>query len=152
MMNYQSRDSTATLEEGLQEYYGSREGLYDGRGPSESANRFFRCHDVAHVVFGCSPDLVDEGIVKLWSFFGTTAGLSLMRDYRSPESKEIYETIGWSVVPGTAVRVLRVAPRVIYRCTQMHKRWPWDDYQPYLTVSLASIRDEYGIKIVGPAR
>lgn len=145
-MQYQSCDATMTLDEGLHEYYASREGLYDGRGPSKAANDFFRCHDVAHIVFGCSTDLVEEGIVKLWSFFGTTAGLALLRDYNSPESKEIYETISWSVVPGTAVRVLFVAPRVIYRCSRMRRRWPWEDYEAYLPVSLSEIREEFQIR------
>ena len=148
MMNFQSPDADMTLGEGLREYYGSREELYDGRGPSESANTFFRCHDVAHVVFGCSTDLNQEGVVKLWSFFGTTAGLSLMSDYRSPEAKEIYETIDWMDIPRTAIALLGLYPRVLYRCTQMTQRWPWDAYEPYLNVSVARIREEFGIRVV----
>lgn len=148
MLEYQSSDTTMTLREGLEEYYGSSQGLYDGRGSSERANRFFRCHDVAHVVFGCSTNLDEEGLVKLWSFFGTTAGLSLLRDYRSPESKEIYETIAWKDVPGTAARALRTTPLVLFRCLRLRKRWPWDAYEPYLDTSLARIRDEFGIELV----
>ena len=74
------------------------------------AREFFLCHDTAHVVFGCSTALVNEAMVKIWSFFGTTRGLRLVREYRLPESQEIYE--------------------------QLEK------------VSLADLRDEFGIEVL----
>ena len=54
MLEYQRTDSTLTLESGLAEYYASRDDLVGGRGVSREAREFFRCHDAAHVVFGCS--------------------------------------------------------------------------------------------------
>ncbi len=148
MLSSQFPDCEMTLEEALSEYDGSRDDLVTGRGISDSARKFFRCHDVAHVVFGCSTTLTNEAMVKIWSFFGTTAGLSLLRDYRSPESKEIYEQIKWSDVPGTALRSMRVVPLVLFRCLRMHKRWPWSDFGPYMNVRLAETRREYGIGVV----
>ena len=130
------------------EYYASHEGLVTGRGVSDSAREFFRCHDAAHVVFGCSTTLSNEAIVKIWSFFGTTAGLSLMRDYRSPESKEIYARIRWSDVPATALRSVVNVPLVLFGCLRMHRRWPWSDVDRYLKVRLVDIRREFGIKVV----
>jgi hypothetical protein len=150
MLAFQAQDSAMTLEAGLGEYYASRDGLVDGRGVSDSAREFFRCHDTAHVVFGCSTSLVDEAIVKMWSFFGTTAGFSLLRDYRSPESKEIYEQIPWSDVPGTAIASMRVAPRVFAGCRRMHERWPWSDFDRHLGTRLVELRNEYGIRVVAP--
>ena len=148
MLNFQERNSNMTLEEGLSEYYASQTGLITGRGASKSAREFFRCHDAAHVVFGCSTTLPDEATVKMWSFFGTTAGLSLLRDYRSPESKEIYEQIRWSDVYKTALRSIVSVPLVLIRCRQMHKRWPWHDFDAFMDVRLSDIRDEFGIAIV----
>jgi len=148
VLAFQSADSKLTLEEGLREYYGCRQGLVSGRGLSEAAQKFFRCHDVAHVVFGCSTTLDNEMIVKLWSFFGTTTGLGLLKDYRAPEAKEIYETMCWSEIPGTAMRSLATVPKVAFRCMKMSKRWPWDDYEPYLKTSLSTIREEFRIAVV----
>lgn len=148
MLDFQAPDSEMTLREGLSEYYGSRDDLVTGRGASESAQVFFRCHDVAHVVFGCSTALTNEAMVKIWSFFGTTAGLSLLRDYRSPESKEIYERIPWKDVAPTALRSAVNVPRVLWRCRRMHKRWPWSEHQRYMDVPLAEIRREHGIRVV----
>ena len=151
MLKFQQAETEMTLREGLGEYYGSQAGLVTGRGASDSAREFFRCHDAAHVVFGCSTSLTNEAIVEIWSSFGTTAGLSLLRDYRSPESKEIYQQIKWSDVPETALRSLVSVPRVLLRCRKMRKRWPWHDFDGYLDLRLDAIRNEFGVAIVAVA-
>jgi hypothetical protein len=148
MLKYQLSDSSLTLQEGLSEYYASREGLVRGRGISPAAREFFRCHDAAHVVFGCTTTLVDEAIVKIWSFFGTTGGLSLLGAYRLPESQEIYEQLEWGEIAGTSLRSLALVPRVLWRCFRMRKRWPWSEFAGYLAVPLAEIRREFGIEVV----
>ena len=148
MLRFQLPDCELTLEEGLSEYYASRDGLVTGRGVSDSAREFFRCHDTAHVVFGCNTSLTNEAMVKMWSFFGTTAGLSLLRDYRSSESKEIYEQIEWSDVPGTALQSMINVPIVLFRCYRMSRRWPWSDFEGHLDLRLVEIRSEFGIKVL----
>ena len=148
MLEYKRPSSTITLAEGLREYHASRDNLAMDRGISEAAQAFFRCHDAAHVVFGCSSELADEGVVKIWSFFGTTAGFSLLATYRLPESQEIYETLGWGLVVSTAVRMLRLVPVTLWRCSRMVRRWPWSQFDRYLDVPLAEIRREYGIQPV----
>lgn len=146
MLDYQRAGTKLTLAEGLSEYYASREGLVSGRGLSDEAREFFRCHDAAHVVFGCSTALLDEAIVKTWSFFGTSAGFSLWRGYRLPESQEIYETITWRDTARTAWRALGAVPVVLARCCRMRKRWPWSDHAAWLDVPLSEIRQEFGIQ------
>ena len=148
MLEYQRPDTKLTLAEGLGEYYASRDGLLSGRGLSGEAREFFRCHDVAHVVFGCSTVLLEEAIVKIWSFFGTSAGLSLWRGYRLPESKDIYEQITWKDTASVALRSGVVVPLVLWRCRRMHKRWPWSDFEGHLDAPLQEIRREYGIEPV----
>lgn len=148
VLGYQTADSSSTLEEGLAEYYASREGLVGGRGVSPDAREFFRCHDAAHVVFGCDTSLANELLVKMWSFFGTSAGLGLLRAYRLPESQEIYERIPWSEVAVVAARAIRLVPLVLWRCRRMRKRWPWSGFDAYLGVPLADIRREFGIELV----
>ena len=148
VLAYQRFDSTLTLEQGQGEYYASRDDLVDGRGVSESAHEFFRCHDAAHVVFGCSTSLTNEAMVKIWSFCGTTAGFGLLRDYRSPASKEIYETLEWGPIVRTALRSSVVVPRVFARCRRMRKRWPWSDFDEYRQVELSELRREYGIEVL----
>jgi hypothetical protein len=148
MLEYQHQEARLTLGDGLREYYASREGLVGGRGISEAARTFFRCHDAAHVVFGCTTSLPDEGVVKLWSFFGTTAGLRLLRDYRLPESQEIYEQLGWREMLAAARTAIPAIPRVLWRARQMRKRWPWSGFEGYLGVPLGELRREFGIRLL----
>ena len=148
MLSFQVPDCEMTLEEGLVEFYSSRDDLALGRGASDSARQFFRCHDAAHVVFGCSTSLPNEAMVKIWSFFGSTAGLSLIRAYRSPESQEIYEQIAWGDVLNTALRSTVRLPLVLVRCLRMRKRWPWSDFDGYRHVRLVDIRREFGIRVL----
>jgi hypothetical protein len=148
MLEYQRLDTELTLAEGLREYYASRDGLVSGRGISEAAREFFRCHDAAHVVFGCSTALLDEAVVKVWSFLGTTGGREVFRGYRLPESKEIYGRITWRDTVATALRAAGTLPRVVWRCVRMRKRWPWAGFERHLGTPLRAIRSEYGIQPV----
>ena len=99
-------------------------------------------------MFGWSTELPDEGVVKMWSFFGTTAGFSLLAAYRLPESQELYETLGWGLVVSTAVRMLRLVPVTLWCCSRTVKRWPWSQFDRYLDVPLAENRCEYGIQLI----
>lgn len=144
--DYQRPDSSAALNEGLEEYYASRNDLAGGRGMSDAAREFFRCHDAAHVVFGCTTSLLQEGVLKIWSLFGTTKGFALLNDYALPESKEIYQTLSPGSIVRTAVGMLTLAPGVIVRSRQMRMRWPWHDFEQYATAPLVEIRREYTIR------
>jgi hypothetical protein len=115
---------------------------------SASASEFFRCHDAAHVVFGCDTTLVNELLVKIWSFFGTTGGLGLLRAYRLPESQEIYERLKWRDIANVSLRSIALVPLVLWRAARMQKPWPWSEFDRYLTVTLAEIRREFGIVLV----
>ena len=137
-----------STESGRAENYANNSGLVDGRSVSPVVREFFRCHDTAHVVFGCSTALVNEAMVKMWSFFGTKRGLRLVREYRLPESQEIYEQLEWDLIARTAVRSITVAPRVIVRCTCMNKRWPWSEFDQFEKLSLADLRHEFGIEVL----
>ena len=148
MLEYQHADTPLTLESGLAEYYASRADLAGGRGASTAAREFFRCHDAAHVVFGCSTTLLNEAMVKVWSFFGTTRGLGLVREYRLPESQEIYAQLEWGSIARTALRSVTVVPRVMTRCIRMHKRWPWSDSDAVRQVPLRELRRQYGIQVL----
>lgn len=148
MMMYQQADAEMTLQQGLDEYYASRDDLQHGRGMSKAATDFFRCHDTVHVVFGCDTQLPSEAAVKMWSFFGTDAGLKrLHQGYALEESKEIYSNLHFRQMVDTGLKSLVIVPMVMLRSFRMKKRWHWSDFDPFLHTSLKSIREEFGISL-----
>ena len=74
MQMFERQDSAQILAEAVSEYCTSNPGLLRPAHMSPEAPHFFRCHDVAHVVFGCGTSLEHEAVVKIASVFGTTEG------------------------------------------------------------------------------
>lgn len=145
---FESRDSTQTLEEGLAEYFLANPHLKRDKDLiSPEARQFFSSHDVVHVVYGCGTSMPDEAIVKLSSLFGTTGGRQVLRGYTHHETLDIYRKLS---VGSTAVALLSapyLIARTLWRCMRQPQRWPWADYQLYLRVPLREIRARFGIKV-----
>lgn len=136
-----------TLAEGLADYYARNPLLKRGESLSGPAAEFFRCHDAAHVVFGCGTSLTDEAIVKLSSIFGTTGGLSVLRGYALYESLDIYRTLPFREVVKTLLVASVVVPRTIFGCLRQRARWPWSSFDDHLNVPLRDIRRTFGVKV-----
>jgi hypothetical protein len=147
MHAYEHQDSTQTLEQGIAEYYAVFPQLSQQRNLSPAAQSFFRCHDTAHVVFGCSIALEDEAVVKIASLFGTSAGFGVLRGYRLHESTDIYRRLTLRDMVRAGVKSLVRVPRTIMRCRRQRRRWPWDDFDRYLQVPLCDIRRDFGIRV-----
>lgn len=147
MSSFALQHSVQTLAEGIAEYYQLNPGLVTGRDMSLEAQEFFRCHDVAHVVFGCGTSLSDEAVVKVASVFGTSGGLGGLRGYRLHESRQIYRQLGRVEMLLATLKALVVVPRTLFRCSGQHRRWPWNDFERYLHVALCDIRKEFGIRV-----
>jgi hypothetical protein len=147
MLGYEIQESPQTLAEGVAEYYAAHPGLSAARDMSPEARQFFRCHDVAHVVFGCGIGLDDEAVVKLSSIFGTTAGFGVLRGYSLHESRQIYEQLPLRESLRTIAHAVVVVPRTLFRCLRQRARWPWSDFEPLLTTPLRELRRQFGITV-----
>ena len=147
MLTYEVQESPQTLAEGVAEYYAVHPGLSASRGMSPDAQQFFRCHDVAHVVFGCGIGLDDEAVVKLSSIFGTTAGFGVLRGYTLHESRQIYEQLPLRESLRTIAHAFAVVPRTLLRCLRQRARWPWDGFESFLETPLRELRRQFGITV-----
>lgn len=147
MHRFQYQDSEQTLAQGIGEYFAANPGLARGRDMSAGAERFFRCHDVAHVVFGCGTTLDDEAVVKIASLLGTTGGLAVLKGYRLHESLQIYRTLRIADVLRSIVRSVIIVPRTAIRCLSQRARWPWADHRDYMQVPLRELRRTFGIRV-----
>jgi hypothetical protein len=147
MHNFQQQDSTQSLAQGIDEYFAANPGLTQAQHLSPQARQFFRCHDTAHVVFGCGTALDDEAVVKIASIFGTTAGWGVLKGYRLHESRRIYRELRVMDMLASIAHAIVLVPRTIARCRAQRARWPWDDHQPYLHTPLQELRRHFGITV-----
>lgn len=148
MPAYQRQESQQTLAQGIEEYFAANPGLAQGRDMSAEAGKFFRCHDAAHVVFGCGTTLGEEAVVKIASILGTTAGLRVLGGYRLHESLGIYRKLRTIDVLMTIVRAVMIVPRTAVRCLRQRARWPWAEHERYLQVPLHDLRRDFGIRVL----
>lgn len=147
MHAYQLQNSQQTLVAALRKYHAVHPGLSPVRLMSTEGESFFRCHDTVHVVFGCSIDLDDEGVVKIASMLGTTAGISVLKGNVLHETLNIYKRLKVVDVLFAIARAVFIVPRTILRCFAQHRRWPWSEHQQYHDVSLQNIRQAFGITV-----
>ena len=150
-LKYQAQDSILTLQQGLDEYFTANPGLLDStKTSSASLGRYMNNHDVSHVVFGTGTSLRGEMLQDTWTFLAIDVSVKqYVSDFvKEDEGKEIMKsTIQWEIIPVMIGFVLQL-PRLAWRSRKMSKKWPWKQWQPYLDVPLAEIRQEFGIKVI----
>ena len=139
-----------TLSEGLREYYSGHQGLVQPDKMDADTARFFRSHDMCHVLFGLDTTLVDESLADLWTLLGSNVGFRTYARYlrTDPAAKQIMKEIGLVGALWTTIRAIPFAVRVFLRSRKMTKKWPWDGEDCYLNRPLKVIRHEFNIRIL----
>ena len=151
---YLQQNSTLTLEEGLKEYSSLYPFLNDNSGGDEES-RWFRRHDVTHVVFGTLPfQLRGETLNDAWTMAGTTTTYKKYKEFFKYVSYDTVMKCYYKKYGGkfwTYWKMLKLGPAIIlayYRGYRMRKKWDWFNPEPYMNHSLADIRNEFNIKVI----
>lgn len=93
---YQRQDSELTLRHGLAEYYDRHPGLFRPSQLTEDSARFFRSHDIAHVVFGLDTTLNDEALADADLTSNRCQFATLCKLFaKQPEAQQLMKQIGW---------------------------------------------------------
>lgn len=142
-------DPSLTLRQGIERFAQANKAVFSERETSPDADVFFRCHDTAHVVFGCDTSLFGEGTVKLWTIFGTTLGFwRHLRGYAEADAFSLFRQYSARHLVKHIASLLANVPRTIRRARRMRESWPWSDHEEYLDMPLADIRARFGIEPV----
>lgn len=143
------KDSSLTLRQGLDRLLRENALLFSDREVSRDAQEFFRCHDVAHVVFGCDTSLFGEGVLKIFTIFGTTLGFwKHLSGYAEASAFSLFRRYSPAHVARNAFWLILNIPGAIVRAKRMSRLWPWRDHGEYLDWQLAEIRREFNINVV----
>lgn len=142
-------DDSMILQEGLEAFQKKNRKYFSKRSYSEEGKEFLRCHDIAHVVFGCDTTLYGEGVVKIWTTFGTTSSFwKVIRGYNDANAFELFSEYSFRHVMKNIFSYLRVIPKAIVSAKKMTKPWPFSSYQAYLNTPISEIRKEFNIQVL----
>jgi len=134
---FESPRSTQTLAEGLAEYFAAHsEFKRENKLAPAEARRFFRSHDIVHVLYGCGTSMPDEAIVKLASLFGTTGGMQVLRGYMHHETLDIYRRLPWTSTLVALIAAPCLIARTVWRCSRQPGRLPWAENERFMNVRL----------------
>ena len=144
-------ESNLTLRQGLEKFYEEYTGHLNHHKIeiSNEARTFFKSHDIAHVLFGCDISLFGEGSVKIWTIFGTTMGFwNHIRGYKKVNAFGLSRSFSFRHIISNISKFLLSIPILIIRAKNMHKPWPWSEFEPYLDTPISEIRTEFNIHVM----
>ncbi|MFK7806400.1 MAG: hypothetical protein AB8F74_01240, partial [Saprospiraceae bacterium] len=79
------------------------------RSMSKEGEVFLKCHDIVHVVFGCDTTICGEGVVKIWTTFGTTLSFwKVTNGYNEVSAFELFRKYSFGHVIKNIFRFLVV--------------------------------------------
>lgn len=144
------KDCTAiTLREGVRRHRQKNTAISTEDDLSPEAQAFFRCHDVAHVVFGCDTSIVGEGVLKVFTIFGTTLGFrGHLSGYAAADAFRLFRQYSVLHVLTNILKLPVYLSLALVRANRMSKRWPWSEHTAYLDKTIEEIRTDFSIEVV----
>ena len=143
------KDPHITLREGLSIFKNRNSKYFSEQEYKKEGQEFIESHDIAHVVFGCNTTLYGEGIVKIWTTFGSNLSFwEVTKGYKNVNAHELASEYSAKHVVPSLFKLLRDIPLAILRSKKMKKPWPFYSYHPHLDHTLFEIRKEYNIQIL----
>lgn len=155
---YTNKNSTQTLQQGLEEYYSVNANLTDPRELLPEFAKILLAHDVTHIILGCDTNMHDELKLLPMSFWTSDFKFSdYLRTIRDPIIKPAISMMYDDLIKQHGViwlysSIFLTLPRLIPKLVVMwfktrtkRKYYPFFDYQPLLNRSLRDIRQEFGL-------
>ncbi|NEP83631.1 MAG: hypothetical protein F6K17_22125 [Okeania sp. SIO3C4] len=156
--NYTNKDSTQTLQQGLEEYFKVNPNITNSREKPPEFAKILLAHDISHVVLGCDTDMYDE--IKLLPLSFWTSDFKF-DDYintrKDPKIRPAIDIMYDDLIKQHGVlwlysSILFVLPRLLpevliiwFKTRGTRKYYPFLDYESLLKRSLLEIRQEFDL-------
>jgi len=142
-------NNNQTLQQGLELFQLKNTKYFSERVYTDRGEAFIKSHDIAHVVFGCDTTIYGEGVVKVWTTFGSNLSFwKVTTGYNEVNAFELSRAYSKGHVVKNILGFLWVIPKTIIRARKMKKPWPFYDYEPYLDRPISEIRREFNIVVL----
>jgi ubiquinone biosynthesis protein Coq4 len=153
---YTSTINNLTLAKALEEHYKINPQFtrYDQFETLEAGNTI-KSHDISHLIYGCDTSYLGEYKVQMWNNNGsknTMPRLSLKLIFSSDLKALIQLVIPTGLIKFAKehkVEMDKVKAEIKTRSTQMTKKWIYGEEGNYMDKTIAEIRREFGIKVLG---
>jgi hypothetical protein len=155
MLDFQYQECSLTLREGVEHYraYLKKNGkkvLDDKEGSSTILS-----HDATHVIYGLDTSLEEEQMLNFWVLFGATYTWKEIMAYNGREevsdfTKDLVKEVGVIKIAMLTIRSIIPFFQVLRNLRSKKKKWPFVFPNELMEISVTSLREEYGIKILTP--
>ena len=155
MLDFQNQECSLTLKEGVEHYraYLKKNGkkvLDDQEGSLTILS-----NDVTHVIYGLDTSLEEEQMLNFWVLFGATYTWKEIMAYNGREevsdfTKDILKEVGLINMVMLTIRSIIPFFQVLRNLRSKKKKWPFVCLNELMEISVTSLREEYGIKILTP--
>ena len=155
MLDFQEQECSLTLREGVEHYraYLKKNGkkvLEDHEGSFTILS-----HDATHVIYGLDTSLEEEQMLNFWVLFGATYTWKEIMAYNGREevsdfTKDLVKEVGVIKMAMLTIRSIIPFFQVLRNLRSKKKKWPFVFPNELMEISVTSLREEYGIKILTP--
>jgi hypothetical protein len=155
---YCQKDSTQTLQQGLEEYYQLNPQITDPRQLPPELAKILLAHDVSHVILGCNTNMYDELKILPLSFWTSDFKFKdYIRTRKDPKIRPAIDIMYDDLIRQHGVvwlysSILFVLPRLLpeaiaiwWKTRGQRKYYPFLDYQSLRDRSLLEIRQEFDL-------
>lgn len=153
-LDYTNKNSTQTLQEGLEEYYQHNSDLTKPSTQPDDFGKILLAHDVGHVIYGCDTHMYDE--LKLLPLFWWTSECTF-RDYLKMRNNPAVDVMYDDLIKRHGVvwlylSILLVLPRLFpelisiwFKTRHRINRVPFIEFESLLNRSLLDVREEFNL-------
>ncbi|WNZ26961.1 hypothetical protein HJG54_28990 [Leptolyngbya sp. NK1-12] len=152
--HYLDKNSTQTLQEGLEEYYAFNPHVTPPSTQPPEFGKILLAHDVGHVIYGCDTSMYDE--LKILPLFWWTSECTFQqfRQMRNTPAVDVmYDDLIrekgafwlYSEICKTLPLVIPELILIWFRTRNRKKRLPFLEFEPLLDRSLLNIRQEFDL-------
>ena len=150
--NYTDKNSTKTVQQGLEEYYVVNSDLTNPSTQPSDFAKILLAHDVGHIIYGCTTDMYDE--LKLLFLFWWTSECTF-QEYLKMRQNPAVDVMYDDIIKRQGViwlnsSILIILPRLLpgliliwFKTRNRKNRVPFLEFESLLNRSLLDIRQEF---------
>jgi hypothetical protein len=149
---YITGNENSTLVDALQKHYSINPQFTPwNKYKSSIAKRLVKAHDTMHILFGCDTSLLGEMRVQIWTKYASPK-FTLKQKIEFLTDREslvlLMNPVGYFAMGVFFFKHIQELKKAKKQAKYLKKVWIYFDTEAYEHKTIASIREEFGIKVI----